>query len=347
LRPYLSQNDLALFARHFSAILASGMLPAKAIELLVKQTTDKTILTVLGLIVSDMQKGSNLAQAFSKQKRIFGTFFCSIISSGEASGNLKMLLAKVSEYYEKNDLFQKKIVRSLKYPLFIWVGTLGSLCTMLLYLIPAVMKKISHFSGTIPAPTAILFSLLHFLYFHLFLVIILSITLFAIVVALFLLCDVLEWVELILLKIPMYGNVRRKNSLRRFSLTLSFLLSNGLDFYNALKIAASTLNSRFLGNPNQVLQNTPKDIYSLLETLKNGELYPALIGEMLFDRNRNSANEEVLLTKIAEFYQEEVDVTLGAFFLVFGPATMTFLGLLGGGTLVALYMPFFKFVGNH
>jgi type IV pilus assembly protein PilC len=347
-KPILSQSVIAAFARHFSAILATGLAPLKAIDLIAKQTNDKSLLAVLSLIVTDMQKGSNLAQAFSKQERIFGTFFCSIISSGEPSGNLKNLLVKAAEYCEKNDLFQKKMARKLKYPLFIWIGTLGSLSTMLLFLIPAAMERISQAGGTLPAPTEIILSLLNFLHSHVLLLIICATALISIFIGLFLLSTLLEWVDFLFLKIPIYGNLRRKNSLRRISLSLSLLLSTGLEFPKALKIAIVTVKAPHLGNLlYYIVRNEPNDRHSLLEILKNRETFPSLIGEMLLNSKKRQTREGELFTKIADFYQEEVETALSALFLVVGPAMMTFLGLVGGGVLLGLYLPLFKLVGKQ
>ena len=319
----------------------------KSVDLLARQTTNKEILAALTLIAADIRKGSTMAQAFSKRERLFGPLFCSIIDNGEKSGNLKLLLAKLSEYYEKCETYRKKIASKVKYPLFVWIGTLGSIFTLLLFFIPIAIDRISHYDGILPAPTKMVLSLVSFLSSHFLLVIILPLLLLSVLTCLMLKDLTPNWLDAAVGRFPLWRNFGRKNSLRRFSLALSLFISSGLDIAEVWKIAAITLKNKRLEF--KILQATNKEIKdrrSLESWLKTANIFPALIVEPLTE-NKKQAPEGESFRKMAEFYQKEVETALGALVLVLGPAMVAFFGLLGGGALVAIYLPLLKLVGNH
>jgi type IV pilus assembly protein PilC len=345
-RRSLNLSELCSFTRNLAAILTPTLPIAGAIDLISKQAFGGRAAEALSIIAADIQSGNTLSQAFQKHEMLFGTFFCSIIAQEEGSGNPNVVFLKLSEYYENKCSFRKKITCLLKYPLIILLGTIGIYVTLLLFFIPPGLQKVLNNPENLPFATKITVSIAVFVQIHASGIAMLSV--FILVLFFWLWHSNLKspWLSSLAWNIPVIGDVLRKNSLQRFSLALSTLLSCGFDLSHALATSASELRNVFLEKRIlHALIDTINNSESIFNILKELSIFPPFIIEMAKNEKRsNHSNEQ--LKKISTFYQDEVEAAFNAFTIIIGPVFVAVIGLLGLGVLISLYLPVFKVVGN-
>lgn len=342
----LNLSELSSFTRKLVALTATPQQINGVIDSLAKQATGGRVGETLSAISADIQSGNTLSQAFQKHEKLFGAFFCSIITQGEIAGNPGSGLLKLSEYYERMDAFHKKITRLLKYPAIILLGTTGCFITLLLFLIPPGLHKVWTNPENLPFTTKITASIATFFQMHASNIALLS----AIIIILF------GWLwksdfksarfSAFAWNIPFIGDLLRKSSLHRFSLALSTLLSCGFNLTHALTISAGELRNTHLEKRiMHAMIDTINDSEPVFNVLKELSIFPPLIIEMAKNEKRMNHSTEQL-KKIAGFYQNEVEAAFNAVAIIIGPVIVTIIGLLGLGVLISLYLPVFKLVGN-
>jgi type IV pilus assembly protein PilC len=316
------------------------------LDSLKKHSTGGRVGEALSIISSDIQSGNTISQAFQKHEQLFGTFFCSAIAQGETSQNPGNVLLKLSEYYENRYVFHNKLTRLLKYPLIILIGTTGCFLTLLLFLIPLGLNKIATDSENLPMVTKLTVSIASFIQMHATEEALLSVIITFVFGLLWYTNRRSPWLLSIAWNIPVIGDIIRKNSLQRFSLALSTLLSCEFDLAHALTISASELRNTSIEK--RILHvlidnfNGSKPIFAVLKELS---VFSPLIIEMA--KNEKSTSHSIEhLKKIFSFYQLEVEAAFNAFAIIIGPLFVSVFGLLSLGVLISVYLPVFKLVGN-
>ena len=265
-------------------------------------------------------------------------FFCRTAAQGEAAGTLAPLLTFLSDFYEKNDLFEKKINRTLRYPAVVLFITIAAIAALLAFFVPAAARSIAMHQGTLPVVTKIVLAVITFLSVHrqsalMFLLLLLGVP------AGLRLVNV-PWLEKILWAIPVFGNFRREYSLRSIAAGLSFLSATGVTYCEALSLTAETVPNASLRL--KLLRAAQEGHPSLTAALKAHGVFPAgILGTI------SNVNEGAQFNTIAEFYEEEVLATVNAVILVIEPFIVAIAGLLGGGILLALYLPVLRTLGSH
>jgi type IV pilus assembly protein PilC len=308
------------------------------LESLSNQETDKKVVDVLSLIAAELRNGSTFTAAIQKQSSRLGLFFCRTAAQGEAAGTLAPLLTFLADFYEKNDLFEKKINRTLRYPAIVLVITIAAIAALLAFFVPAAARSITMYHGTLPAVTKITLAVITFLSVHRQSALIFLLLLLGVPAGLRLANARVPWVpwqsllETILWAIPVFGNFRRGYSLRRIAAGLSFLSAAGVTYCEALSLAAETVPNASLRH--KLLRAEQEKHPSLTAALKAAGIFPpGILGTI------SNGNEGAQFNKIAEFYEEEVLAAVNAIVLVIEPFIVAIAGLLGVGILLALYLP--------
>lgn len=347
----MSTNEICLFLRKISVILASlasgeAGISDNGIDRHAKHKPGSLAAETLKEIVSEIRSGAALSPTFQKRERLFGIFFCSMIAQAERSGNPRSALHKLSEHYERKNAFNKKLTRLLRFPLIIMLGATGCFLTLLLFFIPLGLKNVWACAGTIPSSTKAVVSIIALLGNHTLEMAVLS---GIILILLFRLGKFRMWspqLSSLAWKIPFIGDIIRKNSLSRFSFSLSALFSSGFDSMHALPISAHELRNNVLEK--QILHtatDTISNSNSIFSILKGLSIFPPLLMDFAVDEKKETAIDEYL-KKIATFYQDEVEAACNALIILIGPVFISITGFLGLGTVIALYLPVFKVVGN-
>jgi type IV pilus assembly protein PilC len=336
-------GELSSITRSLSVIIIPGRPIAGAIDLLAKQTADKRIAEALSQVASAIGSGSSLEQAFQKHELLFSPFFCTMVAHGEASGNVGLVFLKLSEYYEKRSAFQNKIIRLLRYPLFVLLGTTGCFITLFLFLIPMGLQKVRAHAGVASAASKIE-TASAFLQMHALESVFISILVLAFFYWLRRSNRKSPWLSTLTWNIPVIGDALRKNALQRFALALSTLATSGFTPVYTLTIAARELRNGTIEK--RILHalidlNESRSIFSILKELA---IFPPLIIDTALDEKRPDQSNDFLI-KIAHFYQDEVEAAFNAFIILIGPVFVASIGLLGLGVLISMNMPVLKVVG--
>jgi type IV pilus assembly protein PilC len=330
-------------ARHCSAALEEKLPPQRQpqrplperLESLSNQETGKKVVAVLSLIAAELRNGSTFTAAIQKQSSRLGLFFCRTAAQGEAAGTLAPLLTFLADFYEKNDLFEKKINRTLRYPAIVLVITIAAIAALLAFFVPAAARSITMYRGTLPAVTKITLAVITFLSVHRQSALIFLLLLLGVPASLRLVNARQPWqslLETILWAIPVFGNFRRGYSLRRIAAGLSFLSAAGVNYCEALPLTAETVPNASLRH--KLLRAAQEKHPSLAAALKAVGIFPpGILGTI------SNGNEGAQFNKIAEFYEEEVLAAVNAIVLVIEPFIVAIAGLLGVGILLALYLP--------
>jgi type IV pilus assembly protein PilC len=338
---------MGILARNCSTIIAEKRPLPGSLEALSKQTSTKKLATVLSLIAAELRKGNTLGSAFQKQQHHVGPFFSQIVAHGEAGGNLGPLLTRLADYYEKTGRFRKKIFHTLKYPAIVVTITMGVLCTLLFFFVPAAVRSILTYTGTLPTATKIALAAVTFVTDHRQSLLV-SLVLFILILTFLWYTNVrLQWFEKIAWNIPLFGNFYRGNSLRRISFSLSFLLASGLSPSKALEMTAETVkDTRLRIKLRRAAQEKIGNNESLAAALKAaGGIFPSSILDTLsaIKEHRNGGEQ---FKKTAEYYEEEIEAAVNALVLVIEPLVVAITGLLGIGILLALYLPTLHIFGQ-
>ena len=344
----LSPSEMGMLARNCSTIITERRPLPGSLEALSKQTSTKKLAAVLSFIAAELRKGNTLGSAFRKREHLVGSFFCQMVAHGEAVGNLGFFLTRLADYYEKTGRFRNKLFHTLKYPAIVVAITTGVLCTLLFHFVPAAVRSILTYTVTLPPATKIALAVVTFVPDHPQLLLV-SLLLFILILSFLWYTNVrLQWFDNIAWTIPLIGNFYRKNSLRRISFSLSFLLASGLSPSKALEMTAETVkNYKLRIKLMRAAQEKTGNNESLAAALKtSGGIFPSSILDTL-STIKEHRNREEQFRKIAEFYEEEIEAAVNALVLVIEPLVVAITGLLGIGILLMLYLPILHIFGSH
>ncbi len=338
-------KDISRFTRQFSAMTSAGLPLVQCLDILSTQTENKKLSNAVKQVSTDIQGGSTLAEALQKHPSIFNSLYCNMVAAGEASGNLDVVLSRLADYQEKSESLRRKIKGAMTYPIIVLIVATLATVVMFTFVVPTFTQMFADMGGTLPLPTRIVLKISDFLiaYYH---IIILSIA--ALGTAFYYYNKSPEGkirIDALKLKLPVFGDLERKSSISRFSQTLSTLLSSGVTILDALSITAKTAG-------NKVLE---KGIFKTLERISGGQtiaeplketgVFPPMVIHMIAVGEKTGDLAE-MLKKVADFYQEEVDAAIDALTSIIDPVMILGVGLIIGGTLIAMYLPMFDLVGT-
>jgi type IV pilus assembly protein PilC len=337
-------KDVSRFTRQLAAMASAGLPLVQCLDILVSQTEKKTFATKIQQISSDIQVGSTLADALSKHPQIFNSLYCNMVAAGEASGNLDGVLNRIAEYQEKSEQLIRKIKNALTYPVMVGIIAIGITAVMLTFVIPTFAQMFMDLGGTLPLPTRIVMGISNFFRANLLYLIIIIAGLVVGYVLYYKTENGRFNIDLLKLKLPIFGELVRKSSISRFSQTLSTLLTSGVTILDALSITAKTAGNRVLEKGLiKVLEKITGGM-TIAEPLKDTGVFPPMVIQMIAVGEK-TGDLSGMLAKIAEFYTEEVDATVDALTSIIEPIMIVILGVVVGGMLIAMYLPIFNMMG--
>ncbi len=338
-------KDISRFTRQFSAMTSAGLPLVQCLDILSAQTENKKLSRAVKQISTDIQGGSTLAEALQKHPSIFNSLYCNMVSAGEASGNLDVVLNRLADYQEKSESLRRKIKGAMTYPIIVLFAAIGATAVMFTFVVPTFTQMFADMGGTLPLPTRIVMRISDFLVQYYYVIILGAGGLGAAFYYYNKSPGGKMRIDSIKLKLPVFGDLERKSSISRFSQTLSTLLTSGVTILDALSITAKT-------SGNKVLE---KGIFKTLERISGGQtiaeplketgVFPPMVIHMIAVGEKTGDLAE-MLKKVADFYQEEVDAAIDALTSVIDPVMILGVGLIIGGTLIAMYLPMFDLVGT-
>jgi type IV pilus assembly protein PilC len=300
---------------------------------------------VLWAFTSLVVSGSTFADALAEHPKAFDDLFVQLVRAGEIGGILDTILNRLGAYIEKNEKLKRRVKGAMVYPSIVLVVAVGVTVVLLAFVTPTFEKMFKDFGGAMPAPTQFLIDLSHGLrdYWYLFVGIPVGlIVAFQSAVRTKKGRD--SW-DAFILKVPVFGPLIRKVAVARFSRTLGTMLSSGVPILDALDIVARSAGNKTVESGIMYVRARISEGKNIAQPLAETKVFPPMVVQMIGVGEATGAMD-AMLNKIADFYDDEVDVAVGALTSMIEPVMMVFLGGMVGGFLVAMYLPIFSIAGN-
>jgi len=341
LGPKVKTEQVSIFARQFSTMIAAGLPILQSLNILVEQTEDKTFKSVLTKVRDDIGSGTNLSDAMSKFPSVFDTLFCNMIKAGELSGSLDQILDRLATYLEKAEALKQKVKGAMTYPATVSVIAICIVILLMVKVIPTFKVVFESFGSGLPTPTKILFGIAEYEQKW-------AIVQVAIIAAIVFIITVIKRTERggyiiddILLKMPVIGILQKKSTVARFSRTLGTLIKSGVQILDALETVAHSAGNKVVEKALMDTRDAVREGQSLTEPLKKTGLFPAMVIQMVSVGEETGKLDDMLL-RMSDFYDQEVDTAVEGLMSMIEPMIMAFLGVVIGGIVIAIFIPMFS-----
>ena len=341
----IAKKEVAIFTRQFSVMINAGLPLVQCLEILGSQQTNKVFQRILFQVRQDIESGSSLAEALRKHPKVFDDLFCNMVAAGEAGGILDTILQRLSTYIEKIVKLRAAVRSALIYPTAVIVIACVVVWVILTFVIPVFATLYAGLGVPLPLPTRITIGLSKFLANFWWLVIGVigagsySIYRYKKTVAGRRVCDGL------LLRIPVIGSVLRKIAVARFCRTLATLVSSGVPILDALEITARTSGNAVVEEAVLSTRKSVEEGRTIAEPLKDTNVFPPMVVQMIAVGEHTGALD-TMLSKIADFYEDEVDEATANLLSLLEPVIIAFLGVVIGGIVVSMYLPMFSLISK-
>ena len=345
----VSAKRVALFTRQFSVMLDAGLPLVQCLEILGEQEEDRNFREMIQTVRTDVEAGSSLAESMRKHPRAFNKLYVSMIAAGEAGGILDRILQRLATYIEKASKLKQQIRGAMTYPIGVLVIAVVVVIVLLWKVIPVFENMFKDMGGggkaVLPAPTQFVIDLSKGFQDHAFLIVG-SVTGFAVGFSSFASSRRGKAIlDRILIRAPLFGPLLRKVAVARFTRTLGTLLASGVPILDALEIVARTAGNIVVTEAIMYARQKISEGRNITEPLLETKVFPSMVVQMIGVGEQTGALD-TMLNKIADFYEEEVDVAVSGLTSLMEPLMMVFLGGIVGGLMIAMYMPIFEMAGN-
>jgi type IV pilus assembly protein PilC len=334
-------KDLCVFTRQFATMVNAGLPLVQCLDVLARQQPKPHFKQAIQQVMLDVEGGQTMSEGLAKHPHIFGDLYVNMVAAGETGGILDIILQRLAVFLEKNDALQRKVKGALTYPAIVLFVATGACIFMLIGVIPVFAKMFADFGGELPAPTRIVMGMSDFLRHNWY---VLAGVIAGLVVA-FKKFRATAYGELatdkLFLKVPIIGNVLRKGSVSRFTRTLGTLIGSGVPILQGLEITARTAGNKVLQNAIDATARSISQGDTIAEPLQKSGVFPPMVVQMIGIGEQTGALDE-MLSKVADFYDDEVDAAVEALTAAIEPLMIVVMGTMVGGMLVAMYLPMFK-----
>ncbi|MDR1848734.1 MAG: type II secretion system F family protein [Zoogloeaceae bacterium] len=341
----ISEKDISIFTRQLATMMRSGVPLLQAFDIVGRGHSNPSVAKLLLSIKSDVETGNSLATAFRKHPLYFDSLYCNLVAAGEQAGILDTLLDRLASYKEKILSIKGKIKAALFYPTAIIVVAFLIVALIMIFVIPAFKEMFSSFGADLPFPTVIVITLSEIFttwWFPIFGVAIGGPWFFFYTLKR---SESLQnTVDRLSLKLPLFGELIRKSVIARWTRTLATMFEAGVPLVEALESVGGAAGSAVYKNATRKVQSMVSTGTSLTNSLQQVTLFPNMVIQMVAI-GEESGSLSTMLSKIADFYEEEVDQAVEALSSLMEPVIMVVLGGLIGGIIVAMYLPIFKMGG--
>lgn len=340
----VTDKDLVIFSKQFSTMIDAGLPLVQALDILSEQSESRTLAKAAADIKVDVEGGSTYADSLRKFPKIFNDLYCNMVMAGESGGTLDIILVRVADYIEKAMKLKKKIRGALIYPAVIVTVAVVVVAVIMIFVIPTFSKMFAVFGGTLPMPTRIVLGMSDFLAgpggLILFLCII---SLFVFIFQIRRTRKGRRTTDAILLKLPVFGILIRKVAIAKFTRTLGTLISSGVPILEGLNITAKTAGNVIIEEAVMKVRQGVAEGQTIAEPLSQSKVFPPMVTQMIAVGETTGALDS-MLSKIADFYDDEVDDATNNLTALMEPMLMVFLGVTIGFIVVAMYLPIFKLI---
>ncbi len=339
--PSVKMIQLVIFSRQLATMVESGIPIVGAIDILAEQMEDRTFRQILARIKSDIESGASFSESLSKHPRIFSEFFVNMVRAGESSGQLDEILDRLASYLEKIDVLRRKVQSSLFYPAM--VSCMAFLITtfLVIVVVPKFRDIFNSLGGELPLPTQMLLGLSDFMRMYFVAEVILVVGAIAAFRMYIATKPGRAWFDRTKLKLPIFGVLLQKVAIARFARTLSTLVRSGVPILTALEIVAKTAGNKVIEKAVLSARASIKEGENIADPLTQSRVFPPMVTRMI-SVGEKTGEMERMLSKIADFYESEVDAAVTGLTSLIEPLIIAILGIVIGAIVIALFLPIFK-----
>jgi type IV pilus assembly protein PilC len=339
----ISMRDIVIFTRQFSTMINAGLPLVQALDILAKQTENKTLSEVTKVVVADVESGNTVADALGKHPKAFTDLYVNMVAAGEAGGILDTILNRLATFLEKNDAIVRKVKGAMIYPAVIFSVAGIAVSVLLIFVIPIFQNMFASVNMELPLPTQIVIGMSNFLKGYWW----------ACIAGGF----AAQWafknyyktekgklnIDALMLRAPVLGDMLRKQAVSRFTRTLGTLISSGVSILDGLEITAKTSGNRVIQDAILESRASIAGGDTISAPLAKSNVFPPMVISMISVGEQTGGLDE-MLTKIADFYDDEVDAAVSGLLSAMEPVMIVFLGTIVGGMVVAMYLPIFGMI---
>jgi type IV pilus assembly protein PilC len=342
LKEKIKTKDLVIFTRQFATMIDAGLPLVQCLQILGDQQENKTFKTIIRDIRAEVEQGSTFADALAKHPKPFDALFVNLVAAGEVGGILDTILNRLAAYLEKADKLARKVKGAMVYPTTVMVVAIGVVVLLLVKVIPTFEKMFSDFGGELPGPTKVVVAISHFMQEWIGIFLGVSVALFfAFSQARKRSYRFRRVTDAMFLKAPIFGSLLRKVAVARFTRTLGTMIASGVPILDGLEIVAKTAGNVVIEEALRKVRDAISEGRTIAEPLAESGVFPGMVVQMIAVGEETGAME-TMLSKIADFYDDEVDAAVDALTAMLEPIMMVGLGGTVGAMLIAMYLPIFK-----
>ena len=338
----VTEQDITMFSRQLATMMKAGVPLLQSFDIVAKGHSNPSVTRLLLDIKTEVETGSSLAQAFRKYPLYFDSLFCNLVAAGEQAGILDTLLDRLATYKEKILAIKGKIKKALAYPIAILVVAFVVTAVIMIFVIPQFEAMFKNFGADLPAPTLIVMHMSKFFVSYWYLIF------GGIFGGTWLFFNTWQrsekmqfFMDRLMLKVPVFGDLVRKATVARWTRTLSTMFAAGVPLVEALDSVAGAAGNRVYYNATKKIQQEVSTGSSLTVSMQNSGVFPNMVLQMCAI-GEESGSLDGMLSKVADFFEAEVDDAVDALASLMEPMIMAVLGVLIGGLVIAMYLPIFK-----
>ncbi len=339
-KPRIKSQDLVVFTRQMATMLSAGIPLMECLEILQEQADDPGFKICLEEIVGDVRSGSDLSEALRKHPKVFTRIYVNMIKAGEASGQLEEILDRLAEYQEAAEELKGEIKSAMTYPVVSLCLVIGITIFLIVGIVPRFNKIFQSLKVPLPKITQYLLALSHFMRTKVKIWVGGSLAVIIAIIAFFKTEKGSRVKDILLMKMPIFGELFQKVAISRFSRTFATLIQSGVPILAALEIVASTSGNKLI---EEAVLNSAESVRqgeTLAKPLSRSKIFPPMVTRMIAIGEKSGALE-TLLEKISEFYDRQVHQTVKALTSLIEPLLIAFMGIVVGGIVLSVFLPIF------
>jgi len=339
----VKMKDISIFSRQFATMINSGLSLTKSLNILAEQTENPALADIIGQIQKDVEGGQTLSEALGKHDRVFSGLFINMVKAGETGGVLDEVLVKVAEHYEKDMALKTRIKSAMTYPIVMFIMSMLIVFAMITFIVPVFVNMFAQLGGDLPMPTKVLVwasaAIRSFWY----------LMIAAVVGVRYLIKNYKKtsqgrlFFDKLKLRLPVFGQLNTKLAVARFTRTFGTLVASGVPILQGLEIVSETAGNEIIAQAVRDTRASIKEGETIAKPLSQSPIFPPMVVQMISVGEETGALD-VMLGKIADFYDEEVGAMVESLTSLIEPLMIAVMGVMVGGIIVSLYMPMFKLI---